>query len=409
MALLPTNFYIKEGQVNKPVTVLNTYFEDDDANIHFFYNGKQSVIGLHHPDYVFKNDEQHKYAMVAYIEFNDIGDPEEPVQIEEKFEVSLLYDNRQIMNSIIIDFMGLAYNGELIDSKCSVTDNKVKQGTNTQATIYPDPVVKVTTEDRDPESDEDKGSKGIGIWINIEGVEYMLTHVLKSLSANSLPIDVEHAPSYYTIEFLTNYTKETDINVLNLEDHITDNLITEATKSDQYQNDVFENISAIIKGQPHQFIQNTVVYDPVYTPSTAKTEDVVKGTSVIGPTTDRIVSLDSVNKTFRVIQGGVYSLQLKNGFYLVQGESRVDLNVYVGTNQIKEMRICAYLTSNPEGQDDEGKVIKNIFSSNTYTAYIPANTEIKLTANFMNTDNIVLENETMLTITQMQTNCPDYE
>ena len=28
MALLPTNFYIKEGQVNKPVTVLNTYFED---------------------------------------------------------------------------------------------------------------------------------------------------------------------------------------------------------------------------------------------------------------------------------------------------------------------------------------------------------------------------------------------
>ena len=73
------------------------------------------------------------------------------------------------------------------------------------------------------------------------------------------------------------------------------------------------------------------------------------------------------------------------------------------------MRICAYLTSNPEGQDDEGKVIKNIFSSNTYTAYIPANTEIKLTANFMNTDNIVLENETMLTITQMQTNCPDYE
>ena len=78
--------------------------------------------------------------------------------------------------------------------------------------------------------------------------------------------------------------------------------------------------------------------------------------------------------------------------------------MYIGTNQIKEMRICSYLKSNPEGQDDEGKVIKNIYSSNVYICKLDAETDIKVTANFMNTDDLVLENETMLTITALQYN-----
>ena len=396
-----------DNEIKNPLTVLNSYFEDDDANICFFYNGKQSVIGLHHPDYVFKNDENHVYAMIAYIECNDIGDPEETINIDEKFEFNLLFDNDQLTLSGVIDFAATVKDGRPRNVACSVTNNAIRSNTE-QVSLKSFPKVYVTTESKESRSDEPI-KIGLGIWIETQDCKYMLTHVLKSLSANSLPIDTEHIPSYYTVEFLTNYTKETDVNVLNLFDHIENNLLAEASKSTDYQDAIFEQIASIIKGQPHQFTQNTIIYDPLYRPSTAKVEDTVKGTSVIGPTTDRIVSLDSVNKTFRVIQGGVYSLQLKNGFYLVQGESRVDLNVYVGTNQIKEMRICAYLTSNPEGQDDEGKVIKNIFSSNTYTAYIPANTEIKLTANFMNIDNLVLENETMLTITSMQTNCPDYE
>lgn len=396
-----------DNEIKNPLEVLNSYFEDDDANICFFYNGKQSVIGLHHPDYVFKNDENHAYAMIAYIECNDIGDPEETINIDEKFEFNLLFDNDQLTLSGVIDFAATVKDGQPKNIACSVTDNAIRSNTE-QVSLKSFPKVYVTTESKESRSDEHT-KIGLGVWIETQDCKYMLTHVLKSLSANSLPIDTEHIPSYYTVEFLTNYTKETDVNVLNLFDHIENNLLAEASKSTDYQDAIFEQIASIIKGQPHQFTQNTIIYDPLYRPSTAKVEDTVKGTSVIGPTTDRIVSLDSVNKTFRVIQGGVYSLQLKNGFYLVQGESRVDLNVYVGTNQIKEMRICAYLTSNPEGQDDEGKVIKNIFSSNTYTAYIPANTEIKLTVNFMNTDNLVLENETMLTITSMQTNCPDYE
>ena len=71
------------------------------------------------------------------------------------------------------------------------------------------------------------------------------------------------------------------------------------------------------------------------------------------------------------------------------------------------MRISSYLKSNPEGQDDEGKVIKNTYSSQVYIVELDPTMDIKLTANWMNIDNLVLENETMITITALQYNIPE--
>ena len=114
------------------------------------------------------------------------------------------------------------------------------------------------------------------------------------------------------------------------------------------------------------------------------------------------MTLDSVNKTFSVKKNGIYALQLKNGFYLIQGESRVDLKVYIGSNQIKEMGISMYLSSN--GEQDERKAIKNTYSSQVYIVPLKTTDKIKLTATWSNIDDIVMENETMITCTALQYN-----
>ena len=94
--------------------------------------------------------------------------------------------------------------------------------------------------------------------------------------------------------------------------------------------------------------QNTIMYDPIYMPNNPGIEYYVNGSNIRGPVLNRFIELDKDTKAFRVKQDGIYALQLKNGFYLIQGNSRVDLNVYINDIQIKEMKISGYLQSNLE-------------------------------------------------------------
>ena len=68
------------------------------------------------------------------------------------------------------------------------------------------------------------------------------------------------------------------------------------------------------------------------------------------------------------------------------------------------MNISTYLTSN--GEEDARKAIKNLYSSQVYIVPLKTTDEIKLTATWSNIDNIVMENETMITCTALQYNVP---
>lgn len=401
---VPISFYADNDNTT-PMQILHSFFEDDKANTYFYYTSKSSIYGLNHPDHMIKNDDDHKFARIALLKFTDLGDNTFIVYMNETMDVTTIASSSDSTNykdmksfKVHVECKGAGGRVDKNSVRCTVTNsNSVSDEDNL-------PSVRIT---EDPYQDEEGNTKyGVGIWVDITGMRYLVTNVDKSLSANSVPIDVEHYPTAYSVEYLNNFNKMADENLLNIEDLLLDRTIITSTDSNTNNSERLKQLEEKTKHEPHQFEQNTVVYDPTYTPSTAKVEDTIKGTSIIGPTLDRIITVDPVKKTCRVTKEGIYMLQLKNGFYLVQGESRVDLNVYIGTNQIKEMRICSYLTSNPEGQDDGGKVIKNIYSSNIYICKLDPETDIKLTANFMNTDNIVLENETMLTITALQYNIP---
>ena len=55
--------------VDRHLQVHKSFFEDSDANINFFYTGKDSIIGLAHPDYLFTNDASYDYVRVAFYKF----------------------------------------------------------------------------------------------------------------------------------------------------------------------------------------------------------------------------------------------------------------------------------------------------------------------------------------------------
>lgn len=391
------------------VQIFNSFWEDDNANMFFYYCGKNSVLGLAHPDYILKNTDKHNYARVAFYTFNDVGDNSIVAYMNETLDIMTITsvtdkNNAGKMKNFKIHFEADGQAGRVHkDSVKCVVDNCNSLDYLNNKDMIPKVLV---TEDTYLDS-ENKTKYGVGLWVDISSMTYLMVGVDKSISANSVPVNAEHFPSSYTVEYISNINKESDVNLINVEKLLKDRLIIESTDKNAYNDSRLDKLEEKTKFEPHQFHQNTVQYNPTYEPRRARTEETVQGTTIIGPVLDRIVTLDPVNKVFRVQKHGIYALQLKNGFYLVQGETRLDLNVYIGSSQIKEMRISSYLKSNPEGQDDEGKVIKNTYSSQVYIVELDPTMDIKLTANWMNIDNLVLENETMITITALQYNIPE--
>lgn len=389
----------------KNLQILEAFFEDWNANILFLYVGKNNIIGFPHPDYIFNNDDKHRYARIAFYTYNDIGDDSIIVYMNETLDITTITSvsdnsNANNMKTFKVHFEAIGRAGRVdADSiKCVVSNSNIVNYKTATDEEYPKVIV---TED--PYLDnESKERYGIGLWIDITGMRYILVNVDKSLSANSVPINADHFPTSYTAEYLNDVNKDPDKNLLNIDDLLTDRTITTSIDYNTNNSDRIEELEEKNKYDPHQFHQNTVQYNPTYEPRSAGTEEVIQGTTIIAPVLDRILTLDPVKQTFSVKQDGIYALQLKNGFYLLQGESRLDLKVYIGTNQIKEMSISSYLTSN--GEEDSRKAIKNMYSSQVYIVPLKTTDEIKLTATWGNIEDIVMENETMITCTALQYN-----
>lgn len=385
---------------DKAINVKNAFFEDDEKNIFFYYTGKDSIMGLQHPDCIFRNEDKYTYARVAFCKYAELGDDAVYSHIDEVLEVTTFTsttDVAQVQNSqcfqVHVQASGKA--GKTVRNmvRCSVTDLNVMDGLKT------DPEV-IISEDTYTEKGVTK--YGLGVWVNISGQRYVLTRVIKSISANLSPLDNDSYPSSYTSEYLSDDNANPDVNVIKVVDFLNSRKIVEATPSLNYVKQRLDELEKKNADEPHQYLQNSVVYDPAYIPKKAKTDEIVTPTGITGSTNERIVVLDNTNKIFKVRRAGVYMLQLKNGFYIDQGESRVDLKVLINSTEVKEMGMSSYLVSHQD--DPEGKVIKNIYSSNAYVVKLQPTDQIKLMASWMDITNISVENESMITVTALQYN-----
>lgn len=392
----------------KSIQVYNSFFEDWEKNIIFYYTGKDAVLGLSHPNYMMKNKDKHKYARVAFYKFNEIGDNSVIVYIKETLDIMTItspaddtHYNKSSNYKVHFEACGNGGRVKPESIRCTISNcNTVSDDSK----FIPEVIV---TED--PYQNEDNETKyGIGLWVNISDMAYVLIDIDKSISANSVPLNRDYYPTSYTATYLEDIIKDPDENLINMVDILKPRVLYNAADSEKYLDLRLQKLEARTKYEPHQFTQNTVVYNPTHIIKEYMREEEVQATSIIGPTLDRTVVLDPVNKGFSVKRAGVYALQLKNGFYLVIGESGLELNVYKNSEQIREMRISAHLTSNDEGVNDRRKAVKNIYSSNVYIVELQPTDIITLKAAFMaDVHNLVFENETIITVTALQYNLDD--
>ena len=373
------------------IKIYDSFFENDEADYIFYYTGKSNILGLQHPDHVFKNTKDFKYARIAFIKFIDSGDSDLITHVNEDLTVAILSDlykpdDIQYNSIIHLKLMASAKNCRVNKSTVYVYED-----------YYGDGFEIVATEDAYQDTDG-KVKYGLGLWVsqNIAEMNYICTTVNNSLAATTAPINGDSFyPADYEIEYLNDSNAVSNENISNATPSGIGHLINRF-------NDINKKLDSNTETENFyrsEFIQNTAVYDVQFKPSTEEkniTPTSLKK-SILG---DDVIYIDNINKDLAVSKEGIYSVQLKNGFYLIKGTSRVDLNVYIGNELVSELGISMYLTSN--GEEDARKAIKNTLVSPVWIGKIGSNQHIRVTARWTNIDGITLENETMLTVTKLR-------
>lgn len=333
--------------VDRHLQVHKSFFEDSDANINFFYTGKDSIIGLAHPDYLFTNDASYDYVRVAFYKFYT-EDTTTITNINETLDITLIPTDPNAMAGIDSCNFKIAFSAHGVGMR--VKRDSIKATIAMSNVVDPEDVVDervLITEDT-YKNEQNITCYGVGIWLYIHNMKYVCTNVDRSMSVNSMPIDAISHPSPYIGEYLTDENKVQDVNMYRVKAFIEQRIIAYGKDSNIEVSEKVSQIEEKLKYEPHMYEQNTIMYDPIYMPNNPGIEYYVNGSNIRGPVLNRFIELDKDAKAFRVKQDGIYALQLKNGFYLIQGNSRVDLNVYINDIQIKEMKISGYLQSNLE-------------------------------------------------------------
>lgn len=388
--------------------VYDAFFEDNNADYMFYYTGKSNVLGLSAPDHVYRNKNKLRNIRLAYITVADINDPELSVIVNEAMKVVFIPETHNYSESIIQDVFDVKYHTLFKNNKLSDTVRLYSTCVNDpfyQFASFGDVVLAYSVETNVVDGIE---KDALCIWaIGCENYEYICIHNERSLSATLAPINGEsYFPSSYFIEFINDETAVIDTNV-------TDGAINGATLATDNELTLSERVGGLEesnKDERHLYKQTVVVYDAEYSPADTS-EAILKPTSLknslcIYDYYDGVeevvssVSIDNVDKKIRVDYDGEYSIQLKNGFYLIRGESRVDINVYVGGDKDDELSMSMYLTSN--NQEDARKAIKNTFCSPLKYAALTSGCAIEVRVSFTNIENIVVENETELIVTLLQ-------
>lgn len=407
------------GDTTKTSMVHNAFFEDDNADRIFYYTGKSNVKGLQAPDHVFLNEKPNDFLRVVEITMPVVDGTGVMIdedltlsfmgELDDSGERSVRYAVRPYRINMHLTAYRYTHHDEFLDGVLEFT---IPQELLPDYPGYADYVYEAMQNEfdymfilhMDSITNEDGSMvKKLSVWIDLAKLpnDYMITYVNKSLAANFTPMNGDSFfPGLYYVEYLNNKNVIIDTNATDTPPVGNTNIFVNCT-----------SISDLIsKYEIHSRVDRTenwnkqyvVVYDPLFVPT--DTEEIMRWDHMKSMADDNneIIALyydDSSYATGPVIKpyvNGLYELQLKNGLYLIQGESRVDINVYINGEIDEELSLSMYLTSNNE--EDARKAIKNTFCSPVKLLHLNRYDEIVIKARCTNPENIVCENETRLLI-----------
>lgn len=314
--------------------IFNTFFEDSNENVHFFYNNKENVLGFHYPDFYIINDKNYKYIRIANIILSDSiysMSNNDMICIDESFIVNLNgYKESNTTNySAKINIVGYVNSdGELKKDtfKCVYTpefdDMSMLDMYLTEETTIVD----------------DYSYKSIGVWVKVENADIIFITKNITKSIDSVPMSNNYIHSGYTIDFLTDDKKIANTNTSNLDSYVTS---LSFCKGINKHKELLDRINTLESKDDFNLNIANIEYDNGFVPITTGSDSMQP--QIITPVTvnytqgfEPFISIKAADKYFTVKKFGVYLIQLNTKLI---SEETCKVKISVSVNNTDESEI----------------------------------------------------------------------
>lgn len=194
--------------------VIDSFFEDHEGDIQFFYTGRKNVIGLAYPDAVISNSRNYKYTKIGVITFDETLQSSEEFIINEIF--SLVIEN-SIASQYVANHVSVKLLGHVTGKR--VSKDRFKCVVTPEIEYMDIPDIYITEEEF--RTVNNYNSFRLNIWINSSNVKKIYTTKIHSHSRNSVPLNSEYVDCRYYFDLLSNEDVVHDLDTTNILEEIT--------------------------------------------------------------------------------------------------------------------------------------------------------------------------------------------
>lgn len=313
--------------------IINGFFEDDEENMHFFYTGRDNVIGLNHPDASLMNTLKYSYIRIATICCDQTVTSSEEVTADVCLDmagVAGLSDTDS--NSLICKAFihGMFKNKRVIKDSfaCVVSPcNNVEKIME----IY-------LTEEVIDEKYQ------VAVWLNTS--EFLKIYVSKGFdrSMNSAPLNSEHLDSLYSLHLLPN----SKLNSSTGTNSIATIQTSMIAKSNNIYDTIFNRLKAVETAPKPEFQYGYVIYPETFAPDyTSTMYNNIAPSSLFYPSvTTPFMAITTDRDGVYVKQDGSYQISLCSnitGGSVLTKNGDIELALYINNDKNSIVNIKNYI------------------------------------------------------------------
>lgn len=378
-------------------TIKDQFFEDHEANISFFYTGRQNVIGMSYPDAVINNDRNAHYICIGTITYDSSLQYSEESVIDETFGL-------RIENNVSAQYAANSVTVKLIGHVTGkrVTKDKFKCIVTPEIEYMDIPEIMITEEEYKSNNIQEYK---LGIWLHTETVKRIYTTKISSHSRNSSPLNSDYIDSRYYFDLLTNSNMVYDVDTTNISSTVTSKQFASGVSIYKPIDTRLTNLEAI-RYPDIRFA--TVNFDLSWVPES--TGSIATGYQKVPPVNAdygismsqsflRVQSGDLKGVT--VIEDGLYSVQIVSGFNTLSAikDSDIELSLFKN-NDIVQGSSLIYKLKADKGETRYANPVG--LSAPTTLLYLTSSDIIRLQFKFLTpAQNGVVNNGTRLQIMKM--------
>lgn len=311
--------------------ISNSFFEDHNAGIYFYYTGKKNILGLQHPDSSILNDKNYKYTRIGIITY-DLPDSTSETCVDETLTIAMenassVSDSYENSNVNRVHIFGIVKGNRVVKTsfKCVCepifSDSSILDIYLTEENTLVDGL----------------STYCLGIWVKSENCNKIFVTMDNSHAINTVPMNEYCFSSSYELSLLKEANKEADVDTSDLDSYVQAS--TFCTGTNIYKN-ILDRLTALENQKSYNFSYAKVTYDvgfvPINSGDDALLDQIITPSNIsYGMDASPFLTLNTTEQYFTVKESGAYLIQLNSKFS--GSTSKIKISITNNTDTVSEI------------------------------------------------------------------------